>query len=155
MEELTHSAGPKAHTLGRPHIASLMVAKGYVRTFQDAFTKYIGEGRPCYTAGSYFSVQETLNVLKEAGALAVIAHPHLIKKPEILKELLDMPFDGIECYYGTFNNDQNRRFLAIAEKKGWLITGGSDFHGTIKPNIALGASWTPKEHFDKLIAKCT
>lgn len=136
--------------IGRPHIAQAMVKKGYVSTIQEAFKQYIGEGKICYARGTLFSAEETLEIIHQAKGLAVIAHPHLIKEQQIVKELLEMKFDGIECYYGKFLDDQSKRWLTIAKKKGWLITGGSDFHGDIRPNIELGCSWVGNDHFDIL-----
>jgi len=151
MEDLIPQNTPQTHTVGRPHIASAMVAKGYVESFQEAFKKYIGEGRPCYTSGHHFTVEETLDLIKKSKGLAVIAHPHLIKNESIIAKLMTMPFDGMECYYANFSLAQNKRWLKIATKKNWLITGGSDFHGEIKPQISLGASFTPQDEFNKLI----
>lgn len=134
-------------TLGRPHIALAMVTKGYIQSIQDAFNKHLGEGKNCYAPGEPFSVEETLKIIHEAGGLAVIAHPHLIDHPATLKKLLEMDFDGIECYYARFPKDSHARWLKIAQHRKWLITGGSDFHGSIKPNIPLGASWVNEEAF--------
>ena len=139
-----------AHTIGRPHIAQAMRKKGYVSSIQEAFHKYIGEGKPCYASGTHFSVEETLEIIHKINGLAVIAHPHLIEKNSILHELLDMKFDGIEGYYARFSLHQNEKWIKIGMRKGWIITGGSDFHGDIKPNIDLGHSWTPEETFKVL-----
>jgi len=146
-EELAEISG--RGTVGRPHIALAMVKQGYVKTIREAFRKYLGEGRSCYAPGKAFSIQETLEVIHQAKGLAVIAHPHLIDNSRILKNLLKMPFDGIECYYGRFPLQVHQRWLEIALKKEWLISGGSDFHGEIKPDIALGCSWINEELFEK------
>lgn len=138
------------HTIGRPHIAQAMIKKGFVTSIQEAFKKYLGEDKPCYAPGESFSTEETIEIIHRAGGLAIIAHPHLIDDPVILKQLIEMPFDGIECYYAKFPQESNKRWLKIAEKKQWLITGGSDFHGTIKPNIPLGASFVDEDNFNVL-----
>ena len=135
------------HSIGRPHIALAMVRKGYVRTIQQAFHEYIGEGKPCYAPGAAFSVEETLEVIHKANGLAMIAHPHLIENVGILKDLLNMNFDGIEGYYARFPPSAHERWLKIGAHKRWMITGGSDFHGAIKPNIPLGSSWVQAETF--------
>jgi predicted metal-dependent phosphoesterase TrpH len=138
---------PSTHSLGRPHIAAAMIRKGYVQTIQQAFHEYLGEGKPCYIPGAAFSVEETLDVIHQANGLAIIAHPHLIEKVGIVKDLLEMPFDGIEGYYARFPASAHERWLKIGARKGWLITGGSDFHGSIKPNLPLGSSWVNGETF--------
>lgn len=137
-------------SVGRPHIALAMVQKGYVPNIQEAFKRFIGDGRPAFARGSPISADETLAVIREANGLAIIAHPHLIQDPAILKKLLQMSFDGIECYYARFPLESNAPWIEIASKRGWLMTGGSDFHGAVKPNISLGASWVGEEAFKRL-----
>lgn len=138
------------HSPGRPHIALAMVEQGYVENIPQAFHYFLGEGKPCYVPSASFSVEETLAVIHEAKGLAVIAHPHLIKNIGIFKDLLDLPFDGIEGYYARFPASAHDRWVKIGLHKGWLITGGSDFHGCIKPNIPLGCSWANGETFSQL-----
>lgn len=137
-------------TIGRPHIAQAMIKKKYVSSIQEAFRKYLGEGRSCYAPGESFSTQETINLIHEAGGLAVIAHPHLVSPSKIVHELLEMNVDGIECFYANFPANANQRWMKYAEKKGLIMTGGSDFHGDIKPNISLGSSFVNEEIFRTL-----
>lgn len=136
--------------VGRPHIASAMVKKGYVSNINEAFNRYIGEDCPCYFSGPRFSVEETLEVIKNSGGIAVIAHPHLIHNAKVEEALINLPFDGIEVYYARFNEVQNNRWLKVAKKKDLLITGGSDFHGVAKPHISLGIASAPLESFNFL-----
>ena len=139
------------HSIGRPHIAMAMVKKGYVKSIQEAFQQHIGENKPSFASGeSRFSVEETLEIIHQANGLAVIAHPHLIDNVAILRDLLTMNFDGIEGYYARFPREQQERWIKIGARKGWLITGGSDFHGTIKPGNPLGSSWVNEETFNVL-----
>lgn len=144
----------KKRVIGRPHIAQAMINKGYVTSIQDAFRKFIAEGQPYYVQGPSFSTEETIDLIHRIKGLAVIAHPHLIRKPAIVDTLLNLKFDGIECYYGRFQPKEHQRWLKIAEKKGWLVTGGSDFHGTVKPDLPLGSSWINQEKFSKVIEVC-
>jgi len=136
-----------SHTIGRPHIAQAMVSHGYVKTISDAFHTWIGDGKPCYYRGESVTTEETISIIHEAGGLAIIAHPHLVKDTGIIKRLLKLPFDGIECYYARFSTPQEKPWLEIAEKKGWIATGGSDFHGEVKPETLLGVSWVNEETF--------
>lgn len=139
-----------SHSFGRPHIALAMVKKGYVSSVQKAFQEYIGDGKPCFVAGKRFSVEETIEIIHQGKGLAVIAHPHLIDNPRILKDLLEMNFDGIEGYYSRFPLPEQKRWIKIGERKGWLITGGSDFHGAIREHTPLGCSWVNEEIFQIL-----
>ncbi len=143
-------SGKSATLIQRPHIALAMLKKGYVSSIPEAFNLYIGEEKPCFVPGSYHSVEETIDTIHEAGGLAVIAHPHLIMNQRIVNDLSAMKFDGLEAYYACLTPLQEKRWIKLAQKKGWLITGGSDYHGAIKPNIPLGASWVGQETFDYL-----
>lgn len=134
-------------TIGRPHIALAMVKKGFVETVHEAFKKYLGEGKSCFARGATFTVEETLHVIHQAKGLAIIAHPQLIKNSRTIVQLLSMNFDGLEGYYGMLFPNQEERWIKIAKKKNWLITGGSDFHGDVKPSIPLGCSWVGEETF--------
>lgn len=136
--------------IGRPHVALAMMQKGYVTSVQQAFREYLSPGKPCYVPGNAFSVEETLSVIHQANGFAVIAHPHLIKETAIVKDLLSMNFDGLEGYYSRFHLREEQRWIDIAKHKGWLITGGSDFHGTVKPHISLGCSWVNEQTFSIL-----
>ena len=137
-------------TIGRPHIALAMVKKGYVTNIQEAFNKYIGENKPCYAPGKSMSVEETINIIHQAKGFAVIAHPHLISETRLVRDLLEMPFDGIEGYYGRFAAKEQERWVKIGQHRKWIVTGGSDFHGTIKPTLPLGSSWVNEETFNIL-----
>lgn len=137
--------------IGRPHIAAAMMRAGYVASVEEAFQRYLGEGCCCYRCASSASTAEMIDIVHEAQGLAVLAHPHLIPDERLLKKLLTLPFDGIEVYYARFPMHRNQRFLDIAKHKKWLATGGSDFHGTVKPHLSLACSWTPQETFDRLM----
>ncbi|HEY4831081.1 MAG TPA: PHP domain-containing protein [Waddliaceae bacterium] len=145
-QELTEQY-PSHTNIGRPHIALVMVKKGYVKSLEEAFFRFLAEGKSCYVKGESFSVEETIRVIHEGGGLAIIAHPHLMKRRDILKDLLDMNFDGIEGYYANFGIEENKRWIDIGKKKKWIITGGSDSHGNIKPQITLGCSWVGESTF--------
>lgn len=137
--------------IGRPHIAAAMVEKGYVETTDQAFRQFLGDGKICYVQGKdAVSTDETLKIIHQANAFAVIAHPHLVKNRYVILDLLKMDFDGIEGYYAKFFPNKEEQWVKIGQEKGWLITGGSDFHGVAKPKIPLGASWVGLEVFEVL-----
>jgi 3',5'-nucleoside bisphosphate phosphatase len=137
-------------TIGRPHIAKLMVEKGFVQTIKEAFQLYLGEGKAAYVQGEPFSIQETIEVLHTAKGKAFLAHPLLIQPSSIVKELLKMNFDGLEGHYSRFTKEQMAKWVQAAHERGWLISGGSDFHGQMKPDIPLGCSWVDNESFYKI-----
>ncbi|MDJ0651477.1 MAG: PHP domain-containing protein [Simkaniaceae bacterium] len=144
---------PNNRTVGRPHIAELLLKKHYISSIQEAFDRYIGEGKPCFVSGENFTPQETIAIIRSAGGKAFIAHPHLIKKREMVEDLLSMDFDGIECYYSLFGKAHEEKWLNVAKEKGWLVSGGSDFHGSIKPQIQLGASWVNKKRIEAIFGE--
>lgn len=129
--------------IGRPHIAQIMLKKGYVNTINDAFAKYLAEGKPAYVAKRRISVQEAIAVIHSAGGCAVLAHPKYLglskeKLDVLLDELLSYGLDGMEVYYGSHSLNEQICYKELAIKKGLIITGGSDFHGASKPKIKLG-----------------
>ncbi len=121
-------------TLGRPHIARQMVEDGYVLTVQEAFEKWLGNGCPAYVGREKLSVKDAIKYLKSAGFVPVLAHPSLLKVEEnVLCALVDAwvkeGLMGIEAFHPM--NEAERGCLyyqKLAEKKGLLVTGGSDFH---------------------------
>lgn len=154
IEEVISISGCQ-HTIGRPHIALAMIKKGYVESIQKAFKKFLGEGKPAFATGSHITPEETIEAIHAAQGFAIIAHPHLIVHNRSLKQLLEMNFDGLECFYSRFQKEQNKRWVTICQKKGWIMTGGSDFHGDVKPNVSLGCSWVDQETFQKLQERFT
>lgn len=151
-EILQNAAQRASQTIGRPHIAMLMMEKGYVDSMQNAFKKYLGEKGLCYVPGTPFSTEETLQTIHATNGFAIIAHPHLIPKSSTVKRLLNLPFDGIEAYYASFSADENNKWVKIAQERNWLMTGGSDFHGSIKPINQLGSCFVNEETF-QILAK--
>ncbi len=150
-EEVRVAAGPfKEVIIGRPHIAKAMVEKGYVPHISAAFHRYLGDGKPCYAPGDVITAEETIDQIHKAGGKAVIAHPHLIRNPGLLAALLRMDFDGIEGHYAGFAPHIQQQFVKLGVDRGWMVTGGSDFHGDPKPHIPLGRSWVGEETFNLL-----
>jgi 3',5'-nucleoside bisphosphate phosphatase len=150
LQDVSEASATKLETIGRPHIANALVKRGYASSIKDAFKLYLAEGKAAYAKGDPISVEETLETLHAAKGLAIIAHPHLIENFKLKKLLIEMNFDGLEGYYGTFSLEENERWIKIAQKKNWLITGGSDYHGDIKPNVTLGSSWVSRDTFEIL-----
>ena len=132
---------------GRPHIAKGMIDKGYVATIQEAFRKYIGEGKPCYVPGKKYSVEEAIEAIHASSGFAVIAHPHLIYTKKVLNELLKCQFDGLEAYYCRFDAGVDEKWAVLAKERGLFTTGGSDFHGSTRPVVKLGCKLDPAEVF--------
>ncbi|MES2272841.1 MAG: PHP domain-containing protein [Chlamydiota bacterium] len=138
-------------TIGRPHIAQLMVKKKYVSSPSEAFDKYLKEGASCYAAGIKYTPAEAIAQIHQAQGKAILAHPHFLKGGSFLKKLLSLPFDGLECYYARLSKVQETPWLKIAKERNWIATGGSDYHGELKPHIPLGSSWVGEHTFRMLL----
>lgn len=127
---------------GRPHIAKLLLEKGVVKTMNDAFKLYLGQGGQAYTSRFIYGAQEAIKIINEAGGLAVLAHPLKLDTSEdefsdTLKKLLAMGLDGIEAYYPTHSRQFRKRLVNFAQHHSLLVTGGSDYHGSIRPGTTL------------------
>jgi len=138
--------------LGRVHIARLMVEKDYVKNINQAFEEYIKDEGPCFVMGERFSPKEVIDQIHKAKGKASLAHPSLIKSKKVTNSLLELDFDGLEVYYAKLYPSEEKKWLKIAEERNLIATGGSDFHGTVKPFISLGCSWVDENTFKKIIS---
>jgi 3',5'-nucleoside bisphosphate phosphatase len=141
MDELRAVAGEGA--AGRPHIAALLVERKAVHTRQEAFDKYLGKGRPFYSPKDCLELGEAMRVVKEAGGLAVVAHPLSLfvswgRLASLMDEWKELGIDGIEAYHPTAKIGHCRRVERLARERGFRVTAGSDFHGAIRPDRKLG-----------------
>jgi predicted metal-dependent phosphoesterase TrpH len=127
---------------GRPHIAQVLVAKGVVESFEAAFRHYLGRNRPAWKKRFSYSAAETIDMIHQAGGIAVLAHPGqldpamLVQAP-LIRQLVLRGLDGLEIYYPAHNRRMKKRLKALAAEQGLLITGGSDFHGLTRPTHRL------------------
>ncbi|MFA9465212.1 MAG: PHP domain-containing protein [Velocimicrobium sp.] len=141
IEEL-HNADKKS-ILTRAHFAKLLYKKGYVKTIKDAFVTYLNEKGAYYVARKYISPEDSIALIKEAGGIPILAHPllyHLNEKQicTLLTRLKSAGLAGIEAIYSGNVNNEESYVRSLARKYELLISGGSDFHGTLKPDIEIG-----------------
>ncbi|MDY0151558.1 MAG: PHP domain-containing protein [Candidatus Cloacimonas sp.] len=135
LDEVAKVSGSR-ELIVRPHIAQILVSKGYCKTKNEAFDKYIGNFKPAYVPKPELSVSSVLKVIHGAGGLAVIAHPGKLTNPAFLEEFIPMGLDGIEVWHPDHYQWEVDAFINIAQKNGLYMTGGSDFHGeTDKHNL--------------------
>lgn len=118
---------------GRPHIARLLVDKGVTNTIDLAFKYYLARGAPAYAERYRFSAREAIAMIREAGGIAVLAHPasldpSLRSIPQLLKELCKVGLEGVEVYYPSHSPKAEKALLKMAKESDLIITGGSDFH---------------------------
>lgn len=130
-------------SVGRPHIARALMNKGVVTSAQEAFDRFLGDGKPAYVPRDLPSPAEAIQWIKAARGLAVLAHPTWVRLTdqtlaELVRQLKANGLDGVEVYYSTHAARQTREYLSLAQQLGLLVTGGSDFHGLTKPDIEVG-----------------
>jgi predicted metal-dependent phosphoesterase TrpH len=130
-------------TLGRPHFAAALVKHGVVGSYEEAFDRLLGKGRPAYIPKAVISPEATIEAARGSGALAVLAHPlSLGLDPASLErtvaELAEAGLTGMECWYGRYDDTERAGLASIARRHGLVATGGSDYHGTFKPDLSVG-----------------
>lgn len=157
LEELLAEAG--GGTIGRPHLAAILVRKGYCSSVQNAFDRYLGQGGKFYFDKETITPKRAIEMIKQAGGVSVLAHPVQLRRENnaqletVIKELVDYGMDGVEIIHSDHGENQINFLSELATRWGLLKTGGSDFHGKSKPSIKLGYAGNrriPKELFDRL-----
>ena len=137
---------------GRPHVARALVKEKLIGNLDEAFEKYLKKGRPAWVPKTKMSALEGVELIHEAGGLAVMAHPGLNRTDDIIPGLVKAGLDGIECFHTKHSTVMAERYLEIAEKYDLLVTGGSDCHGFSKKAPLIGTVKLPYEHIEKLFA---
>ena len=140
-DEVKAKAG--SDSIGRPHIAQVLVDKGYVRDIQEAFDRYLKEGAPAYVPRTLADTREVIAWIRNAGGVPVLAHPTWTRcQGESLYRLCtclkEAGLLGLEVFYSSHNRRQTSQYLELAKGLDLLVTGGSDFHGAANPAIQVG-----------------
>jgi len=133
----------KGGVAGRLHIARAMVKERLVGSTGEAFQRYIGDKCPAYVAGFRFSPQDAIKLIRGVGGIAVLAHPYLIRRDELILEFAGYGLMGLEVYYPEHTQAMVNFFLDLAKKYNLLVTGGSDCHGDAKPEVKIGSIKIP------------
>jgi len=141
LEEVISEA--QGDVIGRPHFARILLKKGYVKDRDEAFDKYLGDGKIAHIPKKKIEPKEAVQLIKNAGGFPVIAHPKYLKLSysklrDLILELKPYGLWGIEVYYPKHSNSEIRLFRDLAIETELFITAGSDFHGENKPDIDLG-----------------
>ena len=141
LDEILAEAG--GGSVGRPHVAGVLLRKGYVSSIQEAFDQWLGRGRPAYLERERLLPAEAVALAHASGAVAVVAHPMSLgfegsELDEFVASLAADGLDGLECDYGRYSPDRRSDLRALATRHNLAITGGSDYHGRYKPDLALG-----------------
>lgn len=142
------------HAVGRPHIAQVLLQKGYVKSMHEAFARYLGPGGAAYTPRELPTAREAIDAIHAAAGVCVLAHPvHLGLSPADLEhtiaKLADLGLDGIETHHSDHEVGDSRRLSTLAQRFDLITTGGSDYHGSRKA-IALGSVIAPADAVQRL-----
>jgi predicted metal-dependent phosphoesterase TrpH len=130
--------------VGRPHIAQVLMQRGYTKTIQEAFDKYLGKGAPAYFDKFRLEAHDAIAMIMDAGGVPVLAHPFTLyckssnDLEQLIAQLVDHGLQGIEVFYPEHNKQQTAEYHLLAKRNNLLVTGGSDFHGAQMAGADLG-----------------
>ncbi len=151
LEEVSRQT--RSDSLSRLHLAKVLVARGHVKSTDEAFDKYLGEGAAAYYPKFRQTPFEAIRLINDSGGVAVMAHPVLTQRDDLIPALVEAGLGGIEAYYPNCMMLVVNAYLRVAEKYDLVVTGGSDAHGTAKTSTFIGKSRVPYHWVEKLKAR--
>ena len=144
----------KEGSAGRPHVAQVLVARWYVKTYREAFDLYLRAGGPANVPRKTLSPSQAIATIRKAGGVPVLAHPGLADLDRLIPDLVKAGLMGIECYYQEHSAAQTLNYLRMCKELNLVATGGSDFHGLHIGRInSLGSPAVPLSVYEALKAK--
>nr|WP_150959719.1 PHP domain-containing protein [Aneurinibacillus sp. XH2] len=138
LADLASKASGEDQTVGRPHIAELLIRKGYVGTMEEAFDKYLGSGGAAYVNPPRIHPKEAIGWIHEAGGTAVLAHPGIYHDDELVEEIIPYGLDGIEAFHSDHSREEENKYERLAARYGLVVTAGSDYHGERRGEVFHG-----------------
>jgi hypothetical protein len=145
IEEILEEGG--TGSIGRPHIAAIMMRKGYVETIEEAFELWLSSGKPAYAGRPRLTPEEAIGLARESGAVPIVAHPHTLginrahEMADLLTRLIGAGLVGLEAFCAGYRRHEREGYADLARRFGLVPSGGSDFHGTYKPGLSLGSGY--------------
>ena len=151
------AAAAENGAVGRPHIGEALVRRGYASSIRDAFERFLRRGAPAWVDRRRLSLGAAMRLLRASGALPVLAHPGIIRADaagldHIVRDAAKLGLTGIECYYPLHDATTVAFCVSLARKYALVPTGGSDYHGTVKPDAHLGVGSAGRPLPDELLA---
>lgn len=143
----------RSRAVGRLHLATVLARRGLVASTREAFDKYLNEGAPAFLPKFRLSPREAVAVIRAAGGVAVMAHPMVTNRDDLIPELVDAGLGGMEVYYPNWSANTIHRYEQIARHYQLVMTGGSDAHGTFKTNTSIGRAGVALENVEALRAR--
>ncbi len=144
----------KSRAVGRAHLALLLHQKGWVASFKDAFEKYLSEGRPGWASKYKQTPFEAIDLIRRSGGIAVMAHPMLTQKDELISPMVKAGLGGLEVYYPNTTDTVIKFYEKIAKKYDLVMTGGSDAHGSVKSHTYVGKATVAYATVELMKARC-
>ncbi|MGB0347235.1 MAG: PHP domain-containing protein, partial [Balneolaceae bacterium] len=137
--------------IGRPHVAQVLIHKGYVGNYFEAFSKYLSTERLGEIKHTYPSYIEVINSIKVAGGASILAHPGKLYSNSEIERFIQAGIDGIECIHPSHNFSLQKKYTELTESNSLLLTGGSDYHGGIdRAHVHLGVVAVAMKHVTKM-----
>lgn len=149
LEEVQAEAG--AGVVGRLHLASALVRLGRASSHGEVFQRWIGSGRPAYVPRRMLTFREAIDLIQENGGVAVLAHPGLTRRDELIEYLVRLGVRGLEVYHPKHDFVDVARYLKMCAKHDLFATGGSDFHGVGSLDAVPGSATTPIDDYYKML----
>jgi predicted metal-dependent phosphoesterase TrpH len=141
-------------SLGRPMVARALVKAGHVADMRQAFDELIGEGKPAFVPRVGPPPSDVVGIIAEAGGVASLAHPGLLKRDDLIPALVEAGLPALEAFHSDHDPETTEHYLALALRYGLAVSGGSDYHGEpIRRRSAFGKIGLPLEHFERLAAR--
>jgi predicted metal-dependent phosphoesterase TrpH len=139
-------------SVGRPHVAQALIEAGYATDIDDAFARWIAPGRPGYVPRYKLTPNDAVRLIRSAYGVPVLAHPaHIVDADEpVIALMVTAGLQGLECYYGEYDDQTVQRLLELADKLGLIPTGGSDYHGPNMHPTPLGGRYVPQSSVERL-----
>ncbi|GIP25271.1 PHP-like protein [Paenibacillus sp. J23TS9] len=157
MEDVISGLGRELRpdeSVGRPHMADVLVSKGYARDMRDAFNRYLGEDAPAYVSVPRISPLEAIEWIREAGGTPVLAHPGIYGDDDLVRDILEQAKPaGIEVFHSDHGKAEEERYQAMADDYALIVTAGSDYHGARQGVIFhgdIGSRWVPVSVLEQL-----
>ena len=135
---------------GRPHVARAMVQEGLCASLEEAFERFLKKGRPAWVPKYKISALDAMDLIHQAGGVAVLAHPGLNRNDDVIPDLARQGLDGLECFHTRHTARMSEHYLNMAERLKLAVTGGSDCHGFSKGKPLIGGVKLPAVYLEKL-----
>ncbi len=154
LESLIAGAEAAGKAVARPTVARALLDAGHVTSLQQAFDRWLADGRPAYVPRTGASPVEVVRLVTRCGGLPVLAHPGLLRRDELIPELVAAGLGAIEVYHSDHDEGARSRYLRVAAQHGLVVSGGSDFHGDDHPRArCFGRVGLPRERFKPLFTR--